>query len=62
MEGVFDAPGVVVVKIGSTTYMYPGHSWYRNLFTFESNFVDADTATDDKRPLNCSPHRRDYLR
>ena len=34
------------VKIGSTTYQYPVFSWYRNLFTFESKFVDSDSGTN----------------
>ncbi|MBQ7597844.1 MAG: hypothetical protein IJU56_04620 [Clostridia bacterium] len=34
------------VKIGSTTYKYPIHSWYRNMFTFESKFVDMDSGTN----------------
>lgn len=34
------------VKIGSTTYYYPVLTWYRDLFSFTSNFVDTPTSTN----------------
>ncbi len=34
------------VKINGTTYYYPIHVWYRNLFTFNSTFVDGTSDTN----------------
>ena len=34
------------VRIGSTTYKYPVHTWYRNKFQFQSNFVDSASGTN----------------
>ncbi|MBR6314635.1 MAG: hypothetical protein IKR49_08400, partial [Clostridia bacterium] len=34
------------VRIGNTTYKYPILTWYRNMFSFESKFVDSATGTD----------------
>ncbi|MBQ7637838.1 MAG: InlB B-repeat-containing protein, partial [Clostridia bacterium] len=34
------------VKIGSTTYKYPIHVWYRNLFKFNSTFIDTPSSTN----------------
>ena len=35
------------VRIGSTTYKYPILTWYRNMFSFESKFVDSATGTNE---------------
>ena len=34
------------VRVGDTTYKYPVLTWYRDMFTFETNFVDEATGTD----------------
>ncbi|MCR5042352.1 MAG: hypothetical protein K6C36_09690, partial [Clostridia bacterium] len=35
------------VRIGSTTYKFPILTWYRDMFTFESNFVDSASGTNE---------------
>lgn len=34
------------VKVGSTTYQYPIHSWYRNMMEYTLRFVDSASGTD----------------